>query len=217
MRHITGWIIAAFIMLLVDLYVFNTVRYVIHSNNEKTKWLGFVLYWIIAALAVLIVFLLLPNSRFFSNTYLFKKLCLCHCGRAFFAKLVASLFFLADDIRRGLLWLMAKIFPRSGVDFVGEKHTISRSAFLSWTGIAAGTALFGSLLYGFSNKYNYTIKRIALSFPNLPAAFNGFKIVQISDIHSGSFENKAAVSKGVDMILNEKARPDFLFYRRFGE
>lgn len=46
---------------------------------------------------------------------------------------------------------------------------------------------------------------MALSFPNLPEAFKGFKMIQLSDIHSGSFTNKAAVNRGIDMILKENA------------
>jgi predicted MPP superfamily phosphohydrolase len=70
--------------------------------------------------------------------------------------------------------------------------------------------LFGSLLYGFGNKYRYHIKRIPLAFDNLPVSFKGLKIVQISDIHSGSFTDKKAVMHGVNMIMNEK--PDLILF-----
>jgi Predicted phosphohydrolases len=68
----------------------------------------------------------------------------------------------------------------------GEK--ISRSLFLTWTGMLMGGGLFGSLIYGFSNKYNYQLRRLQLSFEKLPAAFKGLKVVHISDIHSGSLQ-----------------------------
>jgi predicted MPP superfamily phosphohydrolase len=77
-------------------------------------------------------------------------------------------------------------------------------------GIVAGGGLFGSLLYGFSNKYRYEVRRKKLSFTNLPASFKGLKIIHISDIHSGSFTDKQAVSHGVDMILKEK--PDLILF-----
>jgi predicted MPP superfamily phosphohydrolase len=76
------------------------------------------------------------------------------------------------------------------------------AARLSWLGLAAGGTLFGSLLYGFGNKYNYRIKRLQLTYDNLPAAFRGLKIIHISDIHSGSFTNKKAVLHGVEKIIN---------------
>ncbi|MGQ0739891.1 MAG: metallophosphoesterase, partial [Bacteroidota bacterium] len=90
----------------------------------------------------------------------------------------------------------------------GEK--ISRSLFLSWTGLLAGGGLFGTLIYGFGNKYRYQVKKIKLAYDNLPAVFKGLKIVQISDIHSGSFTDKEAVMKGVQKIMNEK--PDLILF-----
>jgi len=91
-----------------------------------------------------------------------------------------------------------------------EGNGISRSVFLSWLGLAAGGGLFGSLIYGFSNKYNYQVKRIPLKFPHLPSAFKGMKIVQISDVHSGSFTDKKAVQKGIQKILS--LNPDMIVF-----
>lgn len=74
----------------------------------------------------------------------------------------------------------------------------------------AGGGIFGSLIYGFGNKYRYQLKNISLTFDNLPAAFKGLKIVHISDIHCGSFNDKIAVQKGVDKILEQK--PDLILF-----
>jgi predicted MPP superfamily phosphohydrolase len=121
----------------------------------------------------------------------------------FVSKLLIVLFFFVDDIRRFGIWILHKFTqPKPHAE---KGSGISRSVFLSWMGGALGTLFFGSMAYGFSNKYNYKIKRVNLHFSNLPDAFNGMKIVQISDIHSGSFSNKAAVNKGMDMILKENA------------
>ena len=73
-----------------------------------------------------------------------------------------------------------------------------------------GGGLFGTLLYGFGNKYRYRIEKVKLSFKNLPASFKGLKIVQISDIHSGSLDDYAAVEKGIQKILN--LQPDIVFF-----
>jgi len=70
--------------------------------------------------------------------------------------------------------------------------------------------LFGTLVYGFNNKYRYELRRFKLNYANLPAAFKGLKIIHISDIHSGSFTDKAAVAKGVQKIMNEK--PDLILF-----
>jgi predicted MPP superfamily phosphohydrolase len=74
----------------------------------------------------------------------------------------------------------------------------------------AGGTLFTSLVHGFSNKYKYQVRKIPLSLPNLPAGFRGLKVVQLSDIHSGSFDNKEAVLKGVERIMEEK--PDLVLF-----
>jgi uncharacterized protein len=118
---------------------------------------------------------------------------------------------LVDDFRRGVQWVAGKVlFTNTEVETIQDSDKISRSLFLSWIGLAAGGGLFGSLIYGFSNKYNYQVVKQRLRFQNLPAAFNGLKIVQISDVHSGSFNNKGAVQQGVDKIL--KLKPDLILF-----
>jgi predicted MPP superfamily phosphohydrolase len=108
-------------------------------------------------------------------------------------------------------WIAIKLFSGStGAKDNFESEGISRSAFLNWLGLAAGTSLFGSLIYGFGNKYKYQVKRLNLSYANLPNAFKGLKIIHISDIHSGSFTDKAAVLHGVEKILKEK--PDLILF-----
>ena len=68
-----------------------------------------------------------------------------------------------------------------------------------------------SLSYGvFSSAYDYRVKRRTLYLPNLPKAFDGIKLGQLSDIHSGSFYDRKAVIGGVDMLLKEK--PDMIFF-----
>jgi uncharacterized protein len=107
--------------------------------------------------------------------------------------------------------MVGKTFFRDteGEQIQGENR-ISRSMFLNWMGVAVGSTVFGSLLYGFSNKYNYKIKRVALNFPNLPSSFRGLRVVQLSDIHSGSFTNKEAVKRGVERVMSLK--PDLILF-----
>ena len=72
---------------------------------------------------------------------------------------------------------------------------------------------FPLALKGFSiinQAYDYQVRRVSIVLPNLPKAFDGIRIAQISDIHAGSFKNKTAVQGGVDMILGEK--PDMVFF-----
>ena len=72
--------------------------------------------------------------------------------------------------------------------------------FLSWLGVGLSSTLFFSLLYGCGNKYNYKIVKKKISLNGLTLAFKGFKIIHISDIHSGSLKDKSAVLKGIELI-----------------
>lgn len=204
MRTPLGLGISLAIMLLLDTYIFQAVKTVSQSASPKTKTIVYSIYWSLTALAVISFLLFVYTDQQFLGkkfrTYLFATV----IGLSM-AKLVAVIFFVADDIRRLIQWLAGKLFfNNTDVDGMSGDG-ISRSAFLSWLGLAAGSTLFGSLLYGFSNKYNYHLKRIQLSYDNLPKAFKGLKIIHISDIHSGSFTNKKAVEHGVQKILDEKA------------
>ena len=196
------WIIVC-IMVLLDVYVFQVVKLVSQNGSSRLKMLLYSSYWIISGIAFLVVIITpyihvdlwhkgLRNYIFFTVAGLY------------FAKLLAATFFLIDDIRRVIQWASSKIFFRN-TEGEGSGEAISRSLFLSWLGLGVGGTLFVSLVHGFSNKYNYEIRRIKLAFDNLPASFKGIKIIQISDIHSGSFTDKKAVEKGVERVLQEKA------------
>jgi predicted MPP superfamily phosphohydrolase len=204
MRSISSLWIIAIVMLLLDTYVFIVLRSLMQHSSDRLRMSMYIGYWFIN-IAVIVVLLTFPYWRNHpwmkeSRDYVFAII----LGLVF-AKLIAIIFFLVDDIRRGAMWLMSKLFHRTGADYVQENPVIKRSVFLNWFGFAAGTALFSSLVYGFSNKYRYKVRTVKLAFDNLPAAFKGFRIVQISDIHSGSFHDKKAVEHGVDMVLQQKA------------
>lgn len=209
MRNASTWWIIALIMLLLDLYVFQALKTVTQSSNERLRTVIHITYWFISALT-LAALLSFPYIQALQSSKLFRNYVFAILVGLFFAKLVGSLFFLTDDLRRGSLFLLSKVMPDTGARFMGEGNGIPRSAFLSWLGLGLGGGLFGTLLYGFSNKYKYQVKKLTLAFENLPKAFEGMKIVHISDIHSGSFQNKAAVNHGVDLILQQQ--PDLILF-----
>lgn len=202
------WLVSI-IMIGIDFYVFQVVKMLSQSASQRTKSIIFSGYWTLS-IAIIILFIFLPflnTDRWPKNlrNYIFVTIV-----GFFFAKLVASLVFLIDDLRRAMQWAVAKMFFRNTEGESQVSEGISRSVFLSWLGLGIGGTLITSLVYGFTNKYNYQIRKVPLNFPNLPTAFRGLKIVQISDIHSGSFDNKAAVEKGVQMILDLK--PDLILF-----
>jgi uncharacterized protein len=209
MRSAGFLVIVAIIMAAIDLYVFQVVKMLCLGLSPRTKSVLFTVYWALSIM-IIIIFICLPylqTERWPKNfrNYLFATIV-----GFFFAKLLASVVFLVDDLRRAIQWAVAKIFFRNTEGESDVNEGISRSVFLSWLGIGIGGTLISTLIYGFSNKYNYQIKRVPLTFSNLPPAFRGLKIVQISDIHSGSFDNKKAVEKGVQMVLD--LNPDIILF-----
>jgi len=191
-------------MILLDTYVFQAIKLLSHSASARTKTIIYTIYWGISIFALLIfLFFVLTDPATVPKkvrTYLFATVV-----GLFMGKLISVVFFLVDDVRRVIQWISGKLFFRNTEGEQLTEEGISRSAFLSWVGLAAGSTLFGSLVYGFGNKYNYEVRKLKLAFDNLPASFKGLKIVHFSDIHCGSFTNKSAVAKGVEMILNENA------------
>ena len=204
MRTPLGVIIFVSLIGLLDTYVFQAIRSISETATPRTKTILYTIYWGLTALTIISFLLFVYTPPDFlgkkTRTYLFAILI-----GLFFAKLVASVFFLIDDIRRGFQWAAGKLIYNNPELEQMSGDGISRSAFLSWLGLVAGGSLFTGLLYGFSNKYNYQIKKVKLAFDNLPPAFKGLRIIHISDIHSGSFTDKAEVMKGVQKILNQKA------------
>jgi len=210
MRSATSWWIIALIIFLLDLYVFQALKTVSQQGSERGRQVIYVTYWVVSFFTIATM-LSFPYLPFLQTSKIFRNYVFAILIGLFLAKLIGSLFFVADDIRRGALVLMNKIFPLSGAQYMGpEGQGIPRSTFLSWLGLGLGGTLFGTLLFGFSNKYNYQVKKIKLSFNNLPGAFKGMRMVHISDIHSGSFQDIRAVNKGIDLIL--KQQPDLIVF-----
>jgi uncharacterized protein len=205
------WIVVIMAILL-DLYVFQAVKSITQGAAPHWRTIIFSGYWGLSVLA-LIVLCLLPLIR--RRLIRLQGYILFTVIGLYFAKLLASVFLLVDDGRRLVQWTIGRFFTHPGATGTGAgpgipAESIPRSVILSWLAIGIAAGLFSTLVYGFSNKYNYRVRRIRLAYDNLPAAFHGLKIVQLSDIHSGSFGDKAAVSRGVDKILAES--PDLILF-----
>jgi predicted MPP superfamily phosphohydrolase len=205
MRSATSWWIIALVIFLLDFYVFQALKTVSQQGSERARQVIYMTYWVVSFLTIATM-LSFPYIQFLQTSKMFRNYVFAILIGLFLAKLIGSLFFVADDVRRGALLLMNKIFPLSGAQYMGpEGQGIPRSTFLSWLGLGLGGTLFGTLLFGFGNKYNYQVKKIKLKFNNIPDAFKGMRMVHISDIHSGSFQDIRAVNKGIDLILKQQA------------
>jgi predicted MPP superfamily phosphohydrolase len=207
-RLFSSWLFIL-IMVLIDWYVFQSLKLVSQHWPVKVKWLVYGLYWSLTAMAV-IIFLAGPllqvdNWPKTVRIYFFSVFI-----GLFIAKFISSAFFLVDDIRRIVQWGGGKLFYQYIQNENFKAGQIDRSVFLSWLGFSVGGGVFGSLLWGFGNKYRYKTESVTLRYPNLPEAFKGMKIVHISDIHSGSFTDRKAVEKGVQKILD--LQPDLILF-----
>ena len=210
MRNTPFWWILIGFMVLLDIYFFQALKTIAHSAAPRTRTIIYAAYWALSVAAIVIL-LVLPYIHFEKQARFARTTIFAMIAGLFFAKLIASMFFLIDDVRRAVQWVAGKIFfSKTEGEDLQSGETISRSVFLSWAGIIVGGSLFGTLIYGFRNKYRYQVKRYKLRYANLPASFKGLKIVHISDIHSGSFTDKTAVMKGMQKIMNEK--PDLILF-----
>ncbi|MEM6771509.1 MAG: metallophosphoesterase, partial [Bacteroidota bacterium] len=114
-------------------------------------------------------------------------------------KVPIVLILLIDDLRRGVTWIINKVSP------VTERDT-SRSRFLAKAALVAGGVPLATLTYGIvRNAYRY--RRFAVDIPiaNLPDGLDGLKIVQISDMHSGSWTKSEPLKDAIALINQEAA------------
>ena len=209
MRSPLGVFIFVGIMLLLDFYFFQALKTIAHAAQPRYKAIFYAVYWGISVLAIIcfLLFVIL-GPDFFSRKV--RSYMIVFLMGLFLAKFIGIIFFFIDDLRRAIQWLATKLFYKKSAIVNAAEDGISRSVFLSWVGMAAGTTLFGSMLYGMTNRYKYKVRNVDLNFPNLPASFKGLKLVQISDIHSGSFTDPQAVAHGIDTIMEQK--PDLIIF-----
>ena len=198
------WVILG-ILIMLDIYVFQALKLVSQTASSRTRLVLIAAYWLVAILVILVLLFLPQLQSGTGMSKAFRSYLFATIVGLFFAKLVAALFFLVDDARRGVVWISSLLYQTKSPSLPQAGEGITRSALLSWMGLAAGSSLFGTLLYGFTNKYNYTVKKLKLSYKNLPEAFRGLRILHISDIHAGSFTDPAAVQEGIQRIMDQQA------------
>jgi len=126
-------------------------------------------------------------------------------------KLFFIIFHFLDDIKDVIAWAVKKLSATDSATFA-EADRISRSQFLTRVGIIGALLPFTSILYGMAwGRFDFKVRRHTLSFANLPKAFAGFKIVQISDIHLGSLKgDEEKFAAAIEMVNSEK--PDLLLF-----
>ena len=193
-------IILFIIIAIVELYSFQVIKTV-----TKSKWILIVYAVISVAAIVFITYELMKFDRSVGQT----KTTLITLGLLLLVllpKLVLTFVLLLEDVTRILIGTVTHFMGHNSDSFLPE-----RRKFVSQVAIGLAAVPFLSLIYGMTiGKYNYKVIRQTLFFPDLPDAFDGFKITQISDIHSGSFDDENKIRYAIDLI-NEQESDLLLF------
>lgn len=205
-NRILGLIIISILLIIIDVYIYKAIRSVSWKWKGQ-KYLSFTyIWWGFTFMLIAGVFI----SIFFNIKFLLRSVILVVFFLTFVSKIFILPFLIADDLRRTLIWIKRKLSSKRILQGKNE-NVIPRSEFLIKAGTLVAAIPLASLTYGVvSSAYDYQIKRRTLYLPNLPKAFDGIKLGQLSDIHSGSFYDRKAVIGGVDMLLKEK--PDIIFF-----
>ena len=204
--------IIALLFLLIDWYVFQGIKFLIHSFSAPTQRFLKYTYWCITILT-LIAFLIYHFVNVDAYSKSARMFLLVGVFINYIAKLFFVVFLLIDDFVRLIRYIASLFSSETTISEGISDHSskISRSDFLVKTAAVAAVVPLVGMSWGIiSGAHDYRVRRIKLPLANLPKAFHGMKIVQVSDIHSGSFWNKTAVMGGVEMLMNEK--PDMVFF-----
>ena len=201
------------IILLLELYFYNSVTTLLKNSSEgkkkKVKWIY--LSFTILLFAYIIFAIIIPFKdwpkviRIYLSSFIFIVT---------ISKLIGCIFLLFDDLFRlfklvkSSLKGILKLQVKSGDD---QYEKISRQKFFSIAGLIVSSFTFAPLLYGMiKGAFNYRVKTEKIYFPNLPKSFKGLKILQISDIHTGSFVSDTPLKNAVEIIAAQKA--DIIFF-----
>jgi len=194
--------------LLLDWYVFNGLK-TLATGWKSNRWQQTIKWgYLLVSLVVTILFFGgLSSFRTANGMRPFHEWMLS----LFLAFLITKLFFglvlLIGDIVR-LFYGLVDHFIRPA-DRAGEPFFPGRRKFVSEVAVLVAAVPLTAFMYAIlKGKYDYRVHKVTLHFDDLPDAFDGFTITQLSDIHSGSFDHRQAVQRGVDLA---KAQQSDLF------
>ncbi len=190
------WIITIGLLLILQWYSFQAIK-----TLTSVKWI-----WIVYLLVVAFVIgNLLLHTLYFERTPQTEPRLMYAIGffiSLFVFQAILTLVLLAEDVIR-IPQAIYHFFTR----IPGEIHFMpARRALISKIALGLAALPLTSLLYGmYRGKYNYKVLAYELEYADLPEAFDGFTITQISDIHSGSFDNPEKVAYGIDLINQQQS------------
>lgn len=186
------------LFVLIDIYVARAL-YALFDNQSSLrifKWL----YWgIHAAFWLTLLSLLFFVSRKAGINNWMARGVMGFFIFLYIPKLLLAVFLLIQDSGR----LIASVMPL----LKGETLTMpDRRKFVTQLSVLLAAIPMGAVLHGiWKGRFMFTVHHQELKFKNLPDAFNGFTITQLSDIHIGSFDNKEELERGLKMANDLKS------------
>ena len=193
---IIRFIILCALFLFIEFYSYQAFRTLV-----KLRWV-LVSYQIISLL--LLIFIIYSFTQFDRSVGQTKQT-MFTMGLmllVYVPKIVLTLVMFGEDIFR----IGASILNHFMYNTPRSEMMPNRRKFVSQIALGLAAVPFLSLIYGiFEGKYNFKVFRQTIYFPDLPDAFDGFKITQISDVHSGSFDNPDKINYAIDLINEQEA------------
>jgi len=194
MKTAISLIILFVIIVLLEVYAFQAIKTITKSKVIRYSWL-----FVSIAVYANFAYVALTYDRTQGQTPQFQ-MAMGILLTVLIPKLVVLIFMFGEDIYRWILKLISAVTSGNTTPLAGRRKFVSQISL----GLAA--IPFMSFIYGIvQGKYNYKVLKYQLTFKDLPEAFDGFTITQISDIHSGSFTNKEKIQYGVDLINKQKS------------
>jgi len=181
------------IFLVLETYVYQAFKTVYANQNARF------IYWIPTILIYTFLIYSVVTFNRASHKYLNFQIVFSVILIFVLPKILVAIFLLIEDVIRLLNF---------GYNYVAtDNHNYpSRRKFISLVGLGSGAILAGMVLDGIIfGKYRHKARIVKLKLKNLPAGFKGYKIVQISDVHSGSFQNPKKLQHAIDLINEQKA------------
>ncbi len=188
-------------LLAVDIYLWVSLRSKFKALKSPARFTVTLLYWM--PLAAFIFFTIISAVR---NVHLSHPALVSYILGvtiiAYFAKLLSVLFFLLADVFRitAFVYRHARA-KKTGRPVSQDPATMTRGRFLRTLGLASGGVLFSGMLIGMVKwAHDFRVRHVGLHFPALPFSFEGFRIVQISDLHLGSWASTGPIEEAASII-----------------
>jgi uncharacterized protein len=205
--------IILFILLLIDFYAFRGIRILTNSMQPWLRLTLTVLFWSIPMIILCFVLYISFNFRDVTSTKSFKALYFMVglIVAVYIPKMVFIVFQLGNDLIRIIGFVASKLSPAE-TKIAVTATGMTRAEFLTKVGILVAFIPFISIIHGITRgRFNYQVKNLRLEFDTLPRSFEGFRILQISDWHIGSFLGHANKVRDSIDIINKQGADLILF------